>query len=227
MPDPQKFLINTDYPMDMAIATFEETVNIASAGGSATISHGLPFIPLIGGLWSDDNFATAQNFLARQDYMASEVLRREVTVSADSTNITITSDTAGNIQCKIYAYAPPEFTGAIPGFTQVPSTAGFRLNSDYNYMKTIYFGKQMVEHNETKTYPHSLGYVPVVDVWAIYTSDDTTSGPIARVAPYDQLKMLSFGKIKVTDTEVILLSSTWAGNNPPNGYYLRIYHDAA
>ncbi len=213
--------------MDMSIATFEKTVNIPSAGGYATIPHGLPFIPLIGGLWSDDSFATAQNFLARQDYMAQEVLSREVTISADSSNITIFSDTAGDVQCKIYAYAPPDFTGAIPGFTQVPSNTGFRLNSDYNYLKTVYFGRQMVAHDDTKIYPHRLGYIPVVDVWAIYTSDNTPSGTIARVAPYDQLKMLSFGKIKVTDTDVILLSSTFAGNNPPNGYYLRIYNDEA
>lgn len=227
MPDPRRFLIDTDHPMDLAIATYEGTLNVPSAGGEAKTPHGLPFVPLLGGLWSDDNFVHSHNFLARQDYMASEVLRREVTLHGGPTNITITSDTAGPIQYKVYAYAPPEFTGEISNFTQVPSSANFRLNSDYNYMKTLFFGKRVFMQGARYIYTHNLGYIPVVEAWAIYTVDGTLGGTVLRVVPYDQMKVLSSGRIRVTDTEVHLYIDSWTYDDPPVGFYLRIYYDEA
>lgn len=227
MPDPRRFLIDTDHPIDLVIATYEGTLTIPSGGGEAKTPHRLPFVPLLGGLWSDDDFVHTHNFLARQDYMASEVLRREVTLRGGLTNITIASDAAGPIQYKIYAYAPPEFTGEIPNFTQVPSSANFRLNSDYNYMKTRFFGKQMFPIGSGLEYPHNLGYVPVVDVWSIYTDDNTPSGNITSVVPYDQMKTQDYDKIRVTDTLVRMYTDSFGSVDPPNGFYLRVYYDEA
>ena len=53
MENPNNFLINTDYPLDMIIYyKFYELTTNGSSSQTVTIPHGLGFTPLLFGVWS-------------------------------------------------------------------------------------------------------------------------------------------------------------------------------
>lgn len=227
MADPRKFLVNTDYPMDMCIKTFDDSISIPSGGGSASFQHGLPFTPLVGGLWSQNStFTPAHDFSNGFAILPDSSIPAEVLISATPDNIVIESNQGGAIYYKLYCFAPPDFTGQISDFYQVESSSNFRLNSDSNYLKQYIFAKQMLEPSQTVAVNHNLGYIPVVDAWIIYTQDGTSSGAISKVIPADQLQLV-WDIIHVTDTQLMLSTPSSVFVDRPQGYYYRIYYDEA
>jgi hypothetical protein len=170
MADARKFIINSDYPMDM-IVFFDHRENLpnASSSPSATIQHNLPFIPLVFGVWSiTQDYSDPRSF-----GQLTDSLDGYVDVRADDTNIYVYSSAgyydseynwhAYPVFVRVYAFEPADSNADVP-FTNI-SAGKFIINSDYNYAKLLRADVVDASTGGGTILVHNLGYKPQVMAW--------------------------------------------------------------
>jgi len=165
----KNFDLTTDFPLDKVIYLNSGSLNIAASGtGSATIPHGLPFIPLTNLIWS-----TTPDFSI--SYMAGSgpaavdptlyQLGIDSAVNADATNNVVSFTnfftSPVTIYYRLYAFEPSDSNADLPMTAQTGDT--FTLNTDYNYTK-LYMQGKLTLSGSTSIF-HGLGYIPQIEVW--------------------------------------------------------------
>lgn len=158
--DARKFLLSSDYPMDIVVWANEgETAIHANSWKTISIAHGLSFKPLFFGIYSIDGGNT---WVALDMEISSGAA---LYPNADSTNINIEihSRINGTLKYKLWAYEPSDSTSTtIPPASENP----FKINSDSDYLKVVKTGIWQAEQGVDLTiYEHGLGYTPWVMMW--------------------------------------------------------------
>lgn len=191
-------LVNSHYPMPWIVWKRTHSITIEQYGyaNDVKLAHGLPFVPLLLGQWSD-NASFAPSYDLSVQYPGGRTGGQPETycnISADATNVYFTIVNNANQRTfyfRLMAFAPPDYDGEV---TPVEYNSPFRFNSHYRYQQLYLKGRT------NGTVSHNLGYLPQAKVWTI-------SG--GRTAP--------FGGILTTST----LKSI-AEDYP---YYYHIYKD--
>ena len=170
--DARKFLVSSDYPMDLVAWSYSGEVAVqANAWSTINIPHGLPFKPLFFGLYSIDGGDTWVALDVEIEGGAA------LYSQADSTNVTIEihSRVTTTILYKLWAYAPFGANAQVP----TPSSENdFRVNSDHDYLKLVKSGTWRAEVGMgIGFYNHNLGYKPWVMIWLEMT-DGTIQLPL-------------------------------------------------
>lgn len=167
--DARNFLLSTDYPMPVICWEKSGSVSNISAYAikSTTVAHGLPFTPLIIGIWSESsNFTPCYDI---SNNMGEASLNGNLTlnaIGANSTNVLVEAYNGASskktLYFKLWAFVPPDYVDEVPN---IYDTTSFQLSTDYNYPKIIQQGTVDIAKNTTATIPHELGYVPQAKVW--------------------------------------------------------------
>lgn len=160
------FRVNSDYDTPWIVWKNESqfTSGASEYWAQKTIAHGLPFTPLIFGMW-----ATNSNFLPSYDltddaptYAGSGQPSFAFSAYADANNVVASLDnntgSALTFYLRIMGFAPPEYTGSI---SPVDFASAFSYNSDHNYQKLVSQGKL----GGNGSVSHNLGYRPQVRAW--------------------------------------------------------------
>ncbi|MDR1032714.1 MAG: hypothetical protein LBL84_01730 [Candidatus Nomurabacteria bacterium] len=215
MVDPRRFILNTDYPMDMIIGLWQGQAIVGGALAPASVPHGLPFAPLIGGVWSLSADFGVVNDLAAFGYQPGG---KSMAVFSDSTNLMIQgldgTDFSSTFTAfyQLYAFAPAGDDSDLPA----TATSGnkFVFNSDRNYMKLAMADFVDMTSGSPVSITHGLGFLPSVDVWAEFT--DSTIVPMSN----DELGDANNTNVGTTQVTFSPYFSTTL-----KGYHYRIYAD--
>jgi hypothetical protein len=162
MENPNNFLINTDYPLDMIIYyKFYELTTDGSSSQTVTIPHGLGFTPLLFGVWSTTPDFAVSHMLVDDGYN----LFSAIYVESDETNVYIqkkepTPTTGKKRYLKIYGFAPISWTGESEPTAQ--SNTPLILNTDKQYAPLLAAG--MVQPRRLDVQPE----VPTPEQTGIY-----------------------------------------------------------
>ena len=174
MADARRFRFISSYPQLYIARTFTGQVTIPASPfggfGQITIPHGLPFTPLIRGVWSNEsNFSWSNdldvrfsaefsptpggNPLELTGYMATQT-------NIEAYFISNLSNQAVTLFVQGVCLVPSTFLGSINPF----DTAGnFKFNSDFKYNQIFAQGTLPPTGG---TVNHNLGYQPVCHVYA-------------------------------------------------------------
>lgn len=183
-----KFRITTDYPTDVIGYQKEITQTIPhspdfSSATTITIPHGLSFVPLCTGVYTDDSFTKTFDFgsspmFNNPDFGGQWGQRIVSVVESDATNVYITvfnGDTSRSMTFRVVGFAPSDYTGSAAATNT--GFSNFLFNSDDNYLKLFSKGKtSIVVPNTGVNTPaiitHALGNVPHALLWT--TMNGTT-----------------------------------------------------
>ena len=167
--DVRDFLFSSDYPMPVLV--WEKSGSISSIGSYATkavtINHGLPFTPLLIGVWADNsNFNPSYdiaNYLGPANVNGNLELNNctanSSAVKVEGYNGTGSSKT---LYYKLLAFAPPDYDGEMPSLYD---NTNFMLSTDFNYPKIVKSGVVQLSAGGSTTIQHGLGYIPQCKVW--------------------------------------------------------------
>lgn len=140
MENPNNFLVNTDYPLDMIVYyKYHSFKTNSSKTQDITIAHNLGFAPLLFGSWSyNQDFSKAFSLLS--DAYGDNQLA--LSVKSDENNIYIHkyqySPQKKNVYLKIYGYAPTTWTGDCEPTAQ--SNGPLILDTDNKYASLLAAG---------------------------------------------------------------------------------------
>lgn len=168
--DPRNFVYSSDYPM--AYFVFDKVLQVtvpAVTGGAIventiTVPHGLDFIPMPVGYYSDYADFRNTNDIGTEMYGGDY---REVIVVADDTNFYVTGRNGKNsaitLHVHLWAYMPPDANGHAPA---VSDSTNYYFNTDYPYLEIFLQGVAPYTGSSLITINHNLGYVPYCKLWA-------------------------------------------------------------
>lgn len=181
--DPRNFVYSSDYPM--AYFVFDKVVQVtvpASSGSTVSqtliVPHGLDFIPMPVGYWSNDKDFTNTNDIGTELYGGNY---KEVQVVADATNFYVTARKVQNAALTFYvhlwAYMPPDANGHAPATSD---TTNCYFNTDFPYLEIYMAGAVDSPSSGIITINHGLGYTPYCRLWI----DTTYNGNPAITTRY-------------------------------------------
>lgn len=174
----QQLLFNPEYYPDKVIYRNSVTYTVPAATTLGdyhefTLAHGLSFIPLIIGAYSDDNFSTSYDFgigpYGTLTTFGFDSYTMTAHAWADSTNITIRAisfNTSRSITFHIVGLAPGVFSTGTLGTANIdipPVQDNFLLTTDDNILKHYSFGTTTMTTNGAGTF-----------VYQSYTTDNST-----------------------------------------------------
>lgn len=202
MQDPRNFQFSSDYPMAYFVYHNTSSIDVpASSGGvvasnTITIPHGLSFIPLLVGYWSDNANFTNTNDLNVEMYGGDY---KEVSVTADDTNIYITGRNGRNsgitLYVKLWAYMPPDANGDVQS---VFDESNYLFNTDITMLEIAKSGVVKYE-DDSKVVYHNLDYVPYCRIWRTGVRDGKkTISPYWITAYGGSLEQGTIDKEKLT-----------------------------
>lgn len=170
----KKTRLNTDYPLDKVVWMYESSVTLAAFDiVDVTIPHGLGFIPLPKGMWTNQsNWATSYDFNSGPIITNPSIpayFTFQVVVESNPTNVILRTrsyvNTTTTLYYRIYCFMPSGVSALAPN----TNTGGnrFIMNTDYNYTKLFMSGQTPTSStpNSTYTLTHGLGYRPQVISW--------------------------------------------------------------
>lgn len=168
-------LVDSAYPMPWIVYKREYSISVGaySEVWNQNLAHGLPFIPLIFGQWSDNaNFNPSYDLgVDIPGGSTGGQPATMVSVRASATNITfsiINNMAARTFYFRLMAFATPGYTGQV---NPVEYNSSFRFNSHYNYQKLF-----MAGYSTGGPVTHGLGYLPQAKIWA-YSSVTQSVNP--------------------------------------------------
>lgn len=195
-------LVNSHYDTPWIVYKQEFQIAVEQYGyANVARPHGLPFIPLLIGQWSDNgNFSPAYDLSVDTPDYTSGQPRIAAYVSADATNIHFNLTNNENTKTfyfRLMAYAPPDYKGDV---TPVEYNSPFRYNSHYRYLKIFKAG------SASGTVSHDLGYIPQCRIWSM----GSPTRPSGRVYP---------------SNGIITSSTLQADDQNSSQFYYHIYLD--
>lgn len=211
--DFQSILLNSQLVPDKVVYRLSSTKSVPLAAGITayteyTFPHGLPFIPLMIGSYSDDNFATSYDFgMGPYEYLPTYGFwshSLQAHCWADSTNVyvrVISHNTARTVTFHLVGLAP---SGTATGDIDIdipPIQDNFLLSSDFNYLKHAYNTSVSMTTNGLGTY-----------VTNSYSTDVDT--PMTLMCFLKEDGKISYGNTMntITVSGVTLATSTKANN---------------
>lgn len=168
--DPRKFLTNSDYKAPYMVY-YREFSFVVDDGylPEQLVPHGLPFTPMIIGVWwtSLDTNKVYNIAMDLPEYSTGMPLLQGK-VSADGTNLLFdlynnTETASVTFYFKISAYCPIEYTGEVQMIQ--PPIGDFIINTDTDNNLKI-FKEGFVNQVAPVIINHGLGYVPQCKVWS-------------------------------------------------------------
>lgn len=208
-----KFLLNTDYPIDKVSGSVTGQFDVAS-GASAfpVVAHGLGYTPLYFLKWS-----TTPDFSTSYDEIGVSFNFVQNSAQTDATNLymfalNLTGSTV-TVYYRVIFFAPTDLDPDV-GNTQ-SGLDNFVLNTDYNYTKIFQEG---VTSGASATIPHGLGYYPQVEAWYIRASDGrcvhlVSNNVVANDVP----------RATITENELILTNGSFTS---ASRWHYKIYADS-
>ena len=167
MIDLRKFKFISDYPMPHIV--YKQSVEFVVSGSAGfldtSISHGLPFTPLLIGQWSTNpNFSPSYDInIEVPNFTASQpVIALKCGADTSKIYISMTNNTGSNqtFYFRLLAFMPPDYTGDISNIYD--DSTNFKFSSEFNYQKIFMADKLTVAN---ATIAHGLGYIPQARVW--------------------------------------------------------------
>ena len=207
----QKTLLNSDYPMDQVIFQTTRSVNTSPNLNTASITHNLPFTPLISGVWSlTPDFQETYDLSGGPLGSSFQLYNVYVYTNSNTIDLTIYNNTGSNSTLYFYFYGfMPSNVSTEVGFT-ASLGSNFIINSEYNYMKLYMTDRvSMPSGSGITTINHGLGYMPFVSSWHDrvgiiqendQTSLDTTIGQFNTVTVYVDNDNLYLRRYSVTSS---------------------------
>lgn len=176
MTEAKNFLLNTDYPLDKVVYLKSGSFTMgASTTGTETISHGLSFIPLIGGYWSLTSDFSVNYEFGNGTFPSGNLgflFQREIgSISATSSSINLNwsnISTSTTVYYRIYGFEPDDNLATLSPIASQGDT--FVINTDFNYLKLQEADHATPGTATTYTVVHGLGYIPQVLAWYEYAS---------------------------------------------------------
>ena len=185
--DPRNFLLNTDYEMDKIIY-FKEFEWTTSSVTTKQVTHGLPTVPLLFGVWSANADFSDSNEIGESNNPWEQDLQIQARSNMEKIIFTLTPKMVNNayvsttFYVKVFGFEPGTnwintyYDGDVQvkvplkmkGNKLAPTSKyakTFIVNTDYNYLKLLKAGR-LGEWTGTRTeYTHGLGYVPQILTW--------------------------------------------------------------
>lgn len=217
--DARDMLLTTDAPTDKIV--YLATGNIPIDGYPHSITHTLPFRPLVSGYWSmTPDFSVCYEFFSG-DFPSGNPFQLfahsvDIFCDTDTTIDLYTRDIAGGSKTcyyRIFAFEPHGLNNDLS--TPVAQSDSMILNTDYNYMKLYMSGTANPGTAGTYTIAHNLGYIPRVMAWA---SKFGSLEPVMRAGD------TATGETYVTVDATNIVFKNPYGINVPELHY-RIYLD--
>ena len=225
----KNFLINSDYPLDKVVYMTSGSVIVpASDYNDISISHGLPFTPLVNAIYSTSStFDIAYEYNSGQvntDLSIPSPFLYDTSDTSDATHITLRhtnySVSPVTLYYRVYAFMP---TTASAGVSFTASIAdNFTINSDINYTKLILSGATAYSSvvSSTEVIPHGLGYKPQVMAWV-----ENSLGTVSKTfTPILDTGVMYGSGVVVDDTNVTYIRPDFMGGVAERLHY-RIYAD--
>lgn len=218
MPDPRKFIYNSDYPTPAFVAKWSGSFTVpANDYSTPSLNHNLPFTPLVVGQWSlNANFQPAYDISTQNGYFVG--LNFNQIAGSTPTQIKFDLDNGYNSSrtyyYRLFAFAPSDYNGDIPA---IEDDTNFRFNSDFNYLKLFAYGKETIPSGDTLNVFHNLGYMPQVKTWV----KDGISGIISP-APNVHYQDGSYTTGTIIDTSKLIVKGVKGDD-----VYYHIYIDEA
>jgi len=220
--DIKDLMLTTDAGTPYVIKKFSGSFTITSShygtDGLARVTHGLPFTPLLIGMWIDSNRGVYQDIANERPDGPFSMPTIIEGVTADSTYIYMEiNDTKYPYETSTYSFriaclAPPDFTGDTGVFGSEDST-DFTYSSDFTSPAIVKSGFTNIASNATATIPHGLSFAPRVRVW-------TTRK--LRYSTYTYGSGLHTVQTKIDNTNIYIKN----GSSPSSvKYYYHIYGD--
>lgn len=186
MSEPNNFITNSDYDIDMVAKIISGSFKYEGDPNSAynpiknqIIKHNLNFTPLVSGFWSiNPNFSPAYPFGYVNRLLNGSIVFGIYGIGANSENIYIRADASkSTYYYKIYCLVQNELTSKVAP-AELSNFKKFIFNSDLNYLKIAKCGIVNLPaygtDPRTGTDPgtrawthinHNLGYVPFTKFW--------------------------------------------------------------
>lgn len=183
MADPNNFLINTDYPLDMICFKTEGSTAVADGtfSGMFNVPHGLSFVPMPFLFWSNTSDFAISNVGSDSAYYASGA-GQDYRAIADSTNITIllsnASGSSKTLYYRIFCFVPSTISEDTIVTGNSDQSDNFLISTDYNYMKLLASDRLTPS---IPTYSHNLGDIPTAVCWGVNYSSGTTIDTIDQL----------------------------------------------
>lgn len=208
MAELEHFIFNSDYPMDKIVWLKQGELKLSDTGyGEATLEHGVGAQLYVKGLWSTDDWATANMFGAKK--FADQYLSINSNVWANDKNVTfnVASDPNTTLKYKLWGVVNEADTKNLDTSRTVGYSANrLFLSTDLNYPKLVAEGHL----GKGEIYQHGQGKIPFVDIWDDNPYIDGYM-PIEDSNPEDAIAWVTDSEIKVTSQDLT------------NGIYYRIY----
>lgn len=219
--DAKHFLYSSDYQMPALVWSDYGSLTAIPAYGtkSVTMTHNLPFVPLLLGVWSENSdFNPAydiSNFIGPADINGNLELNA---CGANSLNVLVEAYNGANtpktLYFKLIAFAPPDYDGDLPN---IYDTTNFMFNTDYNYPKIVKSGVVTLNSGSSTTINHNLGYVPQAKVWGA-----DQNGRITPLYRKNMSPSLGGDDGPLIDKNNLVIKAGSSGK-----YYYHIYGDSA
>nr|DAW32268.1 MAG TPA: hypothetical protein [Caudoviricetes sp.] len=169
----KRFIYNSDHPEVYVAKVFEKKFLMRGDrwdDRELHFNHGLPFVPLMRGIWSDDiNFNWSNDLEVYSKMRFGNMPEIALECYADERQIHLIGinniDPPTNVwMCvKIICLVPPDYNGDVSVFD---TKGNFKFNSDNKYNKLIESGTLP---SAGGTIVHNLGYIPIF--W-VFSGDD-------------------------------------------------------
>lgn len=241
MSDIRKFLMSSDQQMDKIIYFEERLITVSNKQDSINFSVGLPFCPLVFGVWSTTpDFTVCQPFIqggimsARTfDFVIDSVSLHVFAINgAPQIQLDNFFTSVHNYYVRIYGFMPTDQD--FPASVTSIQAQKMILSSDFNYRKLALAGvmpftvDMMTGQASSVTINHNLGYLPQIMAW-LETSD--SNSPVDKdITPFEFSQRGSnvapYGNITLNNNSVIITPLAGQWGNIHKIHY-RIYHDEA
>ena len=220
MVDYRKFAINSDFPTDDIVYSYQGNLSGDTWSQSATISHGLPFIPLVFGIYSVDNGTTWSqiNFQSQNGSGTLSATASTISAQVGSASGALTT----TVRVRIFGFAPSTYTG---NTTPPTPLSKFMIDSRVTYDELLASGTFQLSNTTSPQviYTHNLGYIPRVMAWAERVSGGQTFITPLDTGSYTNTSYYSFWNyLEVTPAVVQFLAYTSSGSISDKIHY-RIY----
>lgn len=215
MVDYRKFKLNSNFKMDNVVFVKEQTLTGSGGSFTATIAHGLPFMPLAFGLYSADggNTWSQLNFQTQRD---------NGSVYSDNANIYVVlyiMSAPATVKIRLFAFAPTTATSA--NVSSPTPLSRFFINSNFGYDMLIKADKVNVPNSSSSqtVFTHNLGYIPRVMVW------EETAGNTLLMYSTSKTNMagyISYSYPELTSTQFKIMNYSNQGASTRTFHY-RLY----
>lgn len=165
---PKNFVFSSDYPTAYITYIVVKSINVShNQSFTLEFNHGLDYIPLLDGYWSDYSDFRDTNVLS-PSALGTPDSDIYFYVSANSEKVAITGyyqgDGSKTIYIKLWGFTPTDYNGQA---SPVYDNTSFMLDTDYAYLSLYAAGTTPADSGTTEII-HNLGYVPQFKIWQRY-----------------------------------------------------------